>query len=77
MAKICVIQPIQLYSGVIGLSKEQAEVRRHALTESGPGLYTIKAAVSFKAGEIIDARFPIPKSLRDSVESLSAAKKDG
>ena len=78
MAKVKVIQPVEFHSGVIGLSKDQAEVRAHALAASAPGLYEIRGKISFKAGELLDLRFPVPKALRDALSPLAApaTKKD-
>ena len=76
MARFKVLQPVEFHAGVIGLSKEQAEVRKHALAASAPGLYEIRNTVGFKAGELIDLRFDVPKSLRDALAPLAATKKD-
>lgn len=49
---------INLFGGVVGLSKAQAASRSHALKKLKSGRFEVVAPVQFKAGEIIGLEKP-------------------
>lgn len=51
----------------LGLSKEQAAARFHALKEVGKGVYVALDSVQFKAGEVIGVDGELPKALAELV----------
>lgn len=57
----------------LGLTKDQAAARAHALTAAGRGQYITRTAVQFKAGEVFNFDGEMPKGLADLVASPAAA----
>jgi len=58
MKEYITTQTVDLYTGLIGLTKEQAQVRGQALSEVRKGVYEIIFPVQFKAGELIKLADP-------------------
>lgn len=73
--KYTVIAPITLGPGlVLGLSDAQAAARSGSLRALGKGKYEVKAAVQFKAGEVIHTNAELPKALVEAVEMKKREK---
>ena len=64
---------VNLTSGTLELSKDQARRRIHALEKVSDGKYLIKSLVQFKAGETFGYDGVIPK---DAAEGILIAGKD-
>ena len=64
---------VNLTSGTLELSKDQARRRIHALEKVSDGKYLIKSLVQFKAGETFGYDGVIPK---DAAEGVLIAGKD-
>lgn len=64
---------VNLTSGTLELSDDQARRRMHALEKVSEGKYLIKSLVQFKAGETFGYDGVIPK---DAAESVLIAGKD-
>ena len=62
MKRVSFSKPIELFTGIIGLTDAQANVRAHSLKPVGKGIYEIVGKVEFKAGEPIAFK-SIPKAL--------------
>ena len=58
----------------LGLSKEQAAARAHALREVGKGVYVAQQPVQFKAGETVSVDGKLPKALAELVEAPNVKK---
>ena len=58
---------VNLTSGTLELSKDQARRRIHALEKVSDGKYLIKSLVQFKAGETFGYDGAIPKDVAESV----------
>lgn len=65
---------LELSHGVVGLTAEQADLRKHALKKKGKGRYEIIAPVQFKAGEVLEFDQELPKKLATLVEPELSAK---
>ena len=63
MKRISFSKAIKLFSGRIGLTDAQAQVRTHNLKPVGKDIYEIVGKVEFKAGESIKLE-SIPKGLQ-------------
>lgn len=76
MDKYLVVAPLTLGAGVrLGLSKEQAAARSHALKAAGKGVYVTTAPVQFKAGEQIAVADELPKALAELLNPPKKAEK--
>lgn len=75
LKKYLTLEKVSLFSGVVGLSKKQAEPRlRIKALESRPGgLYKILSPIQFKAGEIIGLDSP-DKAVLAQIELTPAEK---
>lgn len=62
MKRVSFSKPIELFSGLIGLTDAQASVRAHSLKPVGKDVYEIVGKVEFKAGEQVKME-SIPKAL--------------
>jgi hypothetical protein len=75
--KYKVIATLTLGPGTkLGLSKEQAAARAHALDSAGKRTYLTKEPVQFKAGEEIVFEGELPKHAVELVESPDGAPAD-
>lgn len=75
MDKYLVVAPATFGAGArLGLSKEQAAARAHALKEVGKGVYVAQQPVQFKAGETVGIDGELPKSLGEAVAAPKAKK---
>lgn len=61
---------IQLISGILELTPEQAAARSTALDNLGEGLYLITAPVQFKRGETIGYDGEVSKALTEEITPL-------
>jgi len=75
MKRVSFSKPIELFSGRIGLTNAQAQVRSRSLKPVGNGVYEITGKIEFKTGEPVELE-SIPKSLAMSVIKKSKAKKE-
>lgn len=75
MRKYRTLATVCLFDGVIGLSDEQADVRRHCLKKIGKGKFKILQPVQFKAGEIIGFD-TIPKPMGQIIQRVNPSTPD-
>lgn len=67
-----ILQPLNFHAGaLLGLTAEQAHVRRAVLKPLGDGLYEVVTEVNFKAGEVITFKGDLPKAMADFVQPAS------
>lgn len=57
---------------VVSLSEKQLAPRRHQVRDVEGGLHEALVPLSFKVGEVVDTRDPLPKVLAQLVEDLAA-----
>ena len=70
MEKYLIVAPATFGVGSrLGLSKEQAAARAHALKPAGKGVYIVQVPVQFKAGEQVSVEGDLPKVLAELVEA--------
>lgn len=75
MNKYLIVAPATFgASARLGLSREQAAARAHALREVGKGVYVAQQSVQFKAGETVSVDGELPKALAELVEAPKAKK---
>lgn len=81
MEEYIIVAPATFNAGILGLTEEQAAVRRHALKKLADGRYEVASPVQFKAGEKIGYAGEMPKTLGqlletpDGTPALEAVKK--
>jgi hypothetical protein len=64
MERYEVVAPhVEIHTGILQLSKEQADARAHALDDLGEGLYQIRRPVQFKCGETFGYDGTVNKAL--------------
>jgi hypothetical protein len=61
---------VNIHSGILDLTHEQAASRLHSLTDLGDGLYEVLYPVQFKRGEEIGYDGEVNKNLLQSIESI-------
>lgn len=75
MDKYLIVAPATFGAGArLGLSKEQAAARAHALKEVAKGVYVAQQPVQFKAGEVVGIDGDLPKVLAELVDKPKAKK---
>lgn len=66
-----ILQPLKFHSGaLLGLTEDQARVRKTVIESLGARLYRVITEVQFKAGEIISYEGALPKSMAFSAEPV-------
>lgn len=77
MKKYTVVnRPLFLKGGVLGLTGEQYESRKHALKALGHGRYEVIAEVCFKIGEKIGYGGQVPKITQTQLEEVEKRQTD-
>lgn len=65
---------VSLASGVVELTRSQAQTREHALRHLEADLYEIVLPIQFKAGEVLGYSGEIAKGLMDSITTIKPKK---
>lgn len=75
MTRYRALKKIDLFSGILELTRKQAEPRAHQLQDLGEGLYEITGHVQFKAGEKFGYDGEVTKAMAQHLEAQSVKKK--